>query len=206
MRKEFLTPPDLPSELTCRTLKMPSSKEWLGIFNSALLNMTEAWRYEQVDAADLTIEETIAKVKEVLNEFWAASECSVPTQPGGAPFIGYDDNGRFQQLYDSGWGDPSGDYTVPPIPPRTTGTDTDKRCLAAANAANVLKILYEQLADDYAGSLSEAEALSNFATSIALLIGAWLGLAIVAVIAIYRIMFQVVYETIEFVTADYWTT
>jgi len=205
-RRDFITPPDIPEGLTCRTLKIPSSKDWLGIFNWAVLTTVDAWRYEQLNETDLTIEEVVAKCQEILNEFWSSSTCNVPTQPGGAPIIGFGEFGEFQQLYDSGWGDPSGDYAVPPIPPRTTGTEEEKRCLAAANAANVLKVLYEQLSDDYAGSLSEAEAFSNFVTGIALLIGAWLGFAIAAIIAIYRIMFQVVYETIEFVTADYWTT
>jgi len=202
----FLTPPDIPEGLACRTLTMPSSLEWLGIFNSLLGYLTEEWRYIQENETDLTPAETVAKMKEIIDQYYWNSECGAVIQPGGEPIIGYDEFGKFKQLLEGGWGEPTGDYAVPPIPPRESGTDDEKKCLAAANATNVLKQLYEQLSDDYAGSLSEAEALSNLITFIALLVGAWLGLAIAAVIAIYRIMFQVVYETIEFVTSDYWTT
>lgn len=206
VRKAYLTPPDIPEGLTCRTLTMPNSKEWLGVFNSALLTLMQNWQWEQVNPTDLTVDEAVAKVYEVLQAFWVTSECDVCFQPSGAPFIGYNEFGEFEQLYGDEWGEPSGDYTVPPIPPRTSGTDSNKRCLAAANAANVLKVLYEQLSDDYAADLGTAEALSNLIALIVLVVGGWLGLAVAAVVAIYRIMFQVVYETIEFVTSDYWTT
>lgn len=206
VRKAYLTPPDIPEGVSCRTLKMPDSKEWLGVFNSALLTLMQNWQWEQVNPGDLTVDEAVAKVYEILTEFWAVSECEGCFQPTGEPFIGYNELGEFEQLYADGWGEPSGDYAVPPIPPRTTGTSVDKRCLAAANATNVLKILYEQLSDDYAESLGTAEALSNLIALIVLVIGSWLGLAVAAVILIYRIMFQVVYETIEFVTSDYWTS
>jgi len=205
MRADFLTPPDEGSGVTCRTLRTPSDKEWLGVFNSALLTLTEAWRWEQVNPTDLTPDEAVEICKTILNEFWLTSECGVPTQPGGAPFIGFNEFGEFEQLYEDGWGEPSGDYTVPPIPPREDGTDEDKRCLAAANAANVLKVLYEELTDAYAESLSTAEALSNLLALLVIIIGSWLSLAVAAIVAIYRIMFQVVYETVEFVTSDYWT-
>jgi len=205
-KKDFLTPAALGSGVTCRTLRMPDDKETLGVFNSALLTLLDTWRWEQVEVTDLTVDEAVAMCREVLDAFWSSSECDVPTQPGGAPFIGFDAFGKFQQLYAEGWGEPSGDYTVPPVPPREGGTEEDKRCLAAANAANVLAQLYEELSDAYSQSLAEAEALSNFLAALVLLIGAWLGLAVAAIVAIYRIMFQVVYETVQFVTSDYWTT
>lgn len=205
MRKDFLTPPDEGSGVTCRTLRTPSDKLWLGVFNSALLTLLDTWRWEQVNDTDLTPDEAVAICQQILTAFWETSECDTCLQPGGMAIIGFDEFGAFKMLEGGEWVNPTGDYTVPPIPPREGGTDSDKQCLAAANAANVLKILYEQLADDYANDLSTAEAISNLVTAIALIIGAWLGFAIAAVIAIYRIMFQVVYETIEFVTADYWT-
>lgn len=53
VRRQFLTPPSLPAESETRCLVIPSSKEWLGIFNDALLMLAQAHNYEQVNATDL---------------------------------------------------------------------------------------------------------------------------------------------------------
>jgi len=206
MRKEFLTPPGIPSGVTCRTLKMPSSKEFLGIFNSALLNMLEAWRYEQVNDTDLTVEETVAKVREILNEFWLTSECDVCYQPTGQPFIRLGEFGEYQMLGNDGWGVPTGDYAIPPVTPREGGTDEDKRCLAAANATRTLELLYENVSDSYAGAATEAEALINLLLALATLIAGAISLAAAAIIAIAGIVFRIIYDTVAVVGADYWTS
>jgi len=79
MPKPFLTPPEFPVGEDCRTLKIPSSKEWLGIFNSALLETQYYWNYEQVEPTDLTPEETAEKCREIVwNYFNAACGGSVP--------------------------------------------------------------------------------------------------------------------------------
>jgi hypothetical protein len=72
MAKAFLTPPNLPSETECRTIKIPSSKFWLGIFNSALLETIYAWNWEQVNETDLTPDECAAYCAGVLFEYFSS--------------------------------------------------------------------------------------------------------------------------------------
>lgn len=60
VRKLFLTPPELPGEVQCRSIEIPSSQEWLGIFNQALLQLTKPYNFEQVNDTDLTPDEVAA--------------------------------------------------------------------------------------------------------------------------------------------------
>jgi hypothetical protein len=80
-RKLFITPASMPEDEECRQLKIPSSKEWLGIFNAALLATTYAYNYEQLDEADLTPEECAAFCYDKLLEYFASAGCSsgIPT-------------------------------------------------------------------------------------------------------------------------------
>lgn len=55
-RKMFITPPDTPEDEQCRPLNIPSSKEWLGIFNRALLETTLPHNWEQIHETDMTVD------------------------------------------------------------------------------------------------------------------------------------------------------
>jgi len=206
VRKMYLTPPDIPEGLACRTLRMPDSLYWLGIFNNALLTTVDAWRWEQVNDTDLTIDEAIAKCQEILNQFWLTSECDVCLQPTGQPFIRIGVGGAVEQLGESGWESPTGDYAVPPVPARTGGTTFDQRCLAAANATNTLKILYETISDAWNGGLTNAETLSELLLAIAALIAAAVALWAAAIIALVIVVWDIIYDTLEYVLADLWTS
>jgi len=60
VRRQFETPPNLPATNANRCLIIPDSKEWLGIFNSALLELAQAYNYEQVNDTDMTPEDVAA--------------------------------------------------------------------------------------------------------------------------------------------------
>lgn len=77
MPKPFLTPPPAGEVEECRQLKIPSDKYWLGIFNSALLETTYDYNYEQVEDGHLTPEETAALCYEMFQEYLASAGCSV---------------------------------------------------------------------------------------------------------------------------------
>lgn len=205
-RREFLTPENSGVGFTCRTLKTPTDKEWLGVFNSALLNLTEAWRWEQVNITDLTPEECAAICVSILDDFWASSTCDTCRQPNGEPYFTIDEFGAFRQQIGEEYTTPEGDYAVPPVPLRTGGTDADKKCLASANAAYVLQLMYEELTDAFTAGRSIAETITDFVLIIAALIAAPISLIVAAVIAIAEIAFKVLYETLEFITSDYWTS
>ena len=75
MAKKFQTPPSLAEGVVCRTLTIPSDKYWLGIFNSALLEMLNPYLWEQVNETDLTIDDTIEYCESIINEYWATEGC-----------------------------------------------------------------------------------------------------------------------------------
>jgi len=84
VKKLFLTPPDTPSETQCRSLEIPSSQQWLGIFNAALLTMANQYNYEQVNDTDITPEEAAA-VGYAVYEAYLTSVCGAPDEVQ-APF------------------------------------------------------------------------------------------------------------------------
>lgn len=69
-----LTPPDLPVGVTVRKLEIPASKEWLGIFNSALLTLVHSWVYEQVYDTDLTPEVVADKCREIFDKYLISTD------------------------------------------------------------------------------------------------------------------------------------
>lgn len=177
MRKPFLTPPSMPEELECRSLLIPSSKEWLGIFNSALLELTQAYNYEQVNGTDLTPEEVAAYCYEQYVA-WLSSVCGdcPPGEgcelEGGQRLLRLGIGGHVEEWRDGEWLPPDGEYLQPPIPPRTEPTDEEKRCLAAANAVNVYGQLYEITTD----AATDFEFLDEFLDAVFDGIGIWVGL------------------------------
>jgi len=71
VRKLFLTPPTLPGTTEKRCIEIPSSREWLGIFNNALLMLSQSYNYEQVHDTDLTPEETAAICMQIYVDYLA---------------------------------------------------------------------------------------------------------------------------------------
>lgn len=78
--QKLLTPPNLPIETVVREIEIPSSKEWLGIFNFLLLQSIYAFNWEQVNATDLTPDECAALCYEIYVKYLSAGtiERNVP--------------------------------------------------------------------------------------------------------------------------------
>lgn len=76
VRRLFLTPTSLPSTTVNRCLVIPDSREWLGIFNAALLQTAQAYNYEQVEDTDLT-PEAVAALCYAIYEQWLLGECEM---------------------------------------------------------------------------------------------------------------------------------
>lgn len=184
---------------------MPSSLPWLGIFNSLLGYLTEEWRYIQENETDLTPAETVEKMQEIIAQFYVNSECDVCLQPSGVPFVRLDQLGQWEELGAEGWGDPTGDYTVYPPPPREGGTPDDQKCLAAKNAANILKEMYEQFTDWVQGGLSNAEIIAAFIVWVAANIASWLAAILVPWILLAGAVFAVIVSIVAYVTSDVWS-
>jgi len=85
VRKLFLTPPSLPEAIQCRSLQIPSSKEWLGIFNQAILQLGNESNYEQVNDTDLTAAEVAEYCLQAYDD-WLESTCASGTPEIPTPF------------------------------------------------------------------------------------------------------------------------
>jgi len=203
---KLLTPSEVPEEVVCRTIKVPNSLEWLGIFNAVLLAGTYSYNWSDDVPGSLTPEEAAEAYKVVFYDYLlAAMNCDVCTQPGGARVIQQDEFGRWKMLEDGAYVPPSGDYAIPPLNARTEPTADERRCLAAANAANVLQQLYEALADEYATNHDLALFFLAIGTSIALLFLPPLGLAAAAFLEAATILVSEAFFAFAFLTADVWT-
>lgn len=161
--------------------------------------------YNWYESGDLSVDEA-AEIFRIINQEAPTNKYPAPTAPGGTKIIRIGEDGHFQEANDDGeWQEPTGDYAIPPVPARSGGTPDDQRCLAAANCANVLAQLYEGLSDDWDNGVSNAQAATNFALAIAAAIAAPFGLAAEAIVAIAGLIFNILYETLQFIGADLWT-
>lgn len=203
----YQTPPSTPLDVVCRTLRIPSSLEWLGIFNAAMLTMLNVYNWEQVNDTDLTVDETIALVSAMLIDYWDTQGCTtneMPFQPGGYALLRLGAGGHVQQAILDEWGAPVGDYAIPPVPEREEPTTYERKCLAAANAANVLYLVYEAVTDAVAQGLSETEIVALMVAIAVATVGLFLGLVIEALVWALYALFLAFIEIAEFMTIDLW--
>lgn len=68
-RAAWITPPDIPSEVECRTIEIPLSTEWLGIISGALLPLIYPENWEQDDALNISTDDASAKAQEIYFAF-----------------------------------------------------------------------------------------------------------------------------------------
>jgi len=127
--------------------------------------------------------------------------CSLPT---GEPLMRIDPaTGQIQGVDEDGnWSD---DPSIPSTPERPADPPDTQRCLAAANTANALQILYENLSDSFSAGLTDAEAITAFVAGVGEAIAVEFFPPAAALIAVAAAIFGIVYEVVGFVTADVWT-
>lgn len=199
----WLTPDELPEEDECRPLFIPANEAWLAIVSGAILELTREWNWEQFGA--LTPAQCAAAMLNMQQRYYddACTDCVLPT---GERVIRVGLDGHLQELRDGSWQEPSGDYAVPAVPPRSGGTDDELRCLAAANAELTLAALYEEVTDMFNNHISLAEAITAFAVAIGVAIAPPLGLAAASLLAVGGIAFGEFYAFLDFLTEDVWTS
>lgn len=198
----YLTPAELPESEDCRSLLIPADSEWLALFGGALTELTKRWNWEY--SGGLTIDETIDKMTEIIDN-WYTVPCASCTLPGGGKIIRIGTGGVLEELGDGGvWQEPTGDYIIPPPEPRTGGTEPDQNCLAARNAVNVLEQLYETLSEAWASHLSEAEAGTEFIIAAGAIIGFEFAPITLAIVAFLEVAFAALYTALEYLGADLW--
>jgi len=106
-------------------------------------------------------------------------------------------------LIDGEWVEPQGENAFPAIPARTEPTPDERKCLAAANAANVLQIGYESLADSFAEGATQAEAIINLIAAFAVL-WFWFAPILNGLVLLLAGFLELVINAFEYVTVDAW--
>lgn len=198
----WLTPDSIPEADDCRPLSIPASSEWLALVSGALTELTKPYNWQQFGA--LTVAETVAKMQAIVDAYYE-DPCTQCTLPEGSRVIRFTSTGHLQELDSNGeWGDPTGDYSIPPPEARTGGTAFDRKCLASKNAVNVLHQLYENLADSWSSHLSEAEALTAFTIGAIGLVGFEFAPITGAIVIFMSVVFTALYEALAYLGADLW--
>lgn len=81
MTARHVTPSTLPSGRVCKSINIPSSLEWLGIFDKILLSGTETWEWQQLPDGAITVEDTIEFWQTVLADYWDEAACGATDYP-----------------------------------------------------------------------------------------------------------------------------
>lgn len=200
-QRGFPTPNSTPSETRRRIFVVPADAEWLGLVMGAVEVLREEWRWYEWGA--LTPAEAAAAFNTIIID--AFENVCPPMLPGGGRVIRINaTTGKLEEGADDGtWEPPTGDYAVPPITPRE-GTPDDIRCLAAANAAHVLELLYESVTDSIAHELEVSEAYAALVTAFIAAVGWEFAPIAFALAAFFLAVFAVVYEIVKIIGADLW--
>lgn len=201
-QKGFPTPNSTPDDTVRRIFIVPNSEDWLGLLEGAAQVLLDEWRYYDWGAMS-PAEAATAWNGIVLASYTNLCQCALP---GGGKVIRLNPStGHLEELGEDGeWDTPTGDYAVPPITPREGGTPEDQMCLAAANAANVLMILYESITDSIAGELETAEAYAALVTAFIAAVGWEFAPIAFAIAAFFLTVFAVVYEIVKLIGSDLW--
>jgi len=198
----WLTPETIPDDKVCRPVFIPGSSDWLAIVSGALTELTKRYNWEKQGA--VTVDEAVAAMQEMIATYYAG--CTQCELPGGQRVIRINpDTGKVEELGDDGtWQTPTGEYAIAPIPAREGGTPEDQNCLAAANATNVMKQLYENLTDSWNAHLSEVEALEALIEFLIVALGAEFAPIAFALAGIVFLLFHALFAAMAFVGADLW--
>lgn len=209
-RKKFRTPPALPEDTQCRGTVVPASREWLGLYSDALLELTYAYNYEQVEPTDLTPDET-AQAAYLQYLAWLDSTCgggsAVPTLPDlDTPIYRRNPTtGRWEYLNNGEWVEPTGEDAIPEPAPREEPTEPEQKCGAASNAAHVLRELYSAILSAYDENLAPAVNQANIAFQVAVAIGASFGPVSAAFLALSDFAWTVFTQALTEITEDDWS-
>lgn len=205
----FQTAPNVPEGTVCRTFQIPSSKEWLGIFNALRVVMASKYNWEQVNDTDLTVDESIELVLGMWDVYWNTVGCSNCVLPDiDTPPFRLGENGRFQMLdpATNTWGEPTGEYEIPPTPERDEPTPTERECAAAYNAAYVLFLTYEAITDEIALGGDTLQVAAAAVAALVTALGGWIAAPVYAIIQLTIALFAGMIEILQVLGADVWTS
>jgi len=198
----YLTPDEIPEGVLCRPLFVPDDTAWLALVGGALTELTKSWNWTQFGT--LTVEETVERMQQMLDEWYTENCAGGCEQPDGEGILRLNPDGTVEQLVDSAWAEPEGDYATPPTPARTEPTEDERKCLAAKNAAYVLQQTYEETLDAYSAGATEAQLITDFALKVGALLIAPFGLIAIGLFGMFAFGWHLVYDLFAVLTADLW--
>jgi len=196
----FPTPNYVPTDGGYIVFKLPKANEWAGLILGAAQELAKEYNWYQW--GDMTPEEAAEAFREIVNQ--APYDTCGCQYPNGSRVLRLSEIGRVEQLTDGDWTDPTDDYEIPPVPARTEPTCEERRCAAAANAVNVLEMLYEEVSDAIAGGATQAEALAVLIGAAVIIIGGWLGLVLAALVTAIVAAFVGFVELAAMLGTDVW--
>lgn len=199
----YLTPDSIPEDDICRPLLIPDDTLWLAIVSGALTELTKDWNWQQEGA--VTVDEAVARMQLMVDQYYDDT-CGSCAQPDGQPIATLDEFGAWRMLEGGAWVTPTGGYALPPAAVREEPTEYEKRCAAAANAVNVLKETYEEVADLAADEITLAEFVIGVGIALGLLFAPPLAGLAAATMGLGIAIVEAVFDTAQFVTADNWTS
>jgi len=198
----YLTPEDFGDGNTCRPLSIPSTPAWLALVSGALDELTKTYNWEQFGA--LTVDECVERMQLMIDDYYDAA-CNDCVIPEGGEIIRLGEDGHIEVLEGGEWVIPEGgDYYIPPPEEREGGSTEDRKCLAAANATNVLAQLYESLSESWAEDVAEGEALLAFAAVFTGVVGFAIAPITFGIYAFFAPIFALLYAALDYLTADLW--
>jgi len=197
----YLTPDEVPEGTVCRPLFIPDDSAWLSLVSGILTEGAKVWNWEKFGT--MTPEECAAVIQGIVDRYYE-DECGGCELPEGGRIIRLGVNFQFEELSGGEWVSPTGDYELPPIEARTEPTAEERKCIAAANATNVFKELYENLTDSYNLDLDPALALTEWAGRTSTVVFVALGLLSFSAGVILYGVWTLLYAAMEFLTEDVW--
>lgn len=176
-RNAWITPLAAGDNNVCRQLSIPEN--FTHIVSGALAALTEPYRFEQIDPAALTparcAELMSAMVEQYLDSTCGGTQPTPELQPlrRVSPTTG-----RIEQYSEElGWFevDDGETYWPDPVAAPQRPAGQDPVCLAAANAANVVMQVYDQMLDDWNENEVLSFAYAAFLTTLGALTAVLLG-------------------------------
>lgn len=200
--KGFPTPNEIPETQGYLVFRFPQNNEWAGLLLGAAGLL--ASEYNWFKWGELFPDEAAfawSKIVEIAP--YDTCGCEIP---GNVPVFRLNGLGEWEMLTDGEWLPPSGAWAIPAPDARTEPTDAEKRCAAAANAANVLKTMYESITDSFQDGLAQDEAMAVLAAAVAgALIVPVLGELMLAAYLLTTFLMAEAFVIAEFLTSDLWT-
>lgn len=176
-RNAWITPLTAGDGNVCRQLSIPEN--FTHVVSGALAALTEPYRFEQLDPAALTPARCAELMSAMLAEYLDSTCSGTQPTPELQPLRRVSPTtGRIEQYSEQlGWFevDDGETYWPEPVAAPQRPAGQDPVCLAAANAANVVMQVYDQMLDDWNENEVLSFAYAAFITTLGALTAVLLG-------------------------------